>query len=76
VLAFAYCLGLGVPFALVALGVNWVTRALAFVRQHIRAFNIAGGLLLVLLGALMVLGVWTSWIYQHENLAATFKTPV
>ncbi|KRE60530.1 cytochrome C biogenesis protein [Arthrobacter sp. Soil736] len=75
-LAFAYCLGLGVPFGLVALGVNWVTRALAFVRQHIRAVNIAGGLLLVLLGALMILGVWTSWIYQLQNLAATFKTPI
>jgi len=75
-LAFAYCMGLGIPFALVALGVSWVTRALAFVRRHIRTFNIAGGLLLALLGLLMVLGVWTSWIYQLQNLAGTFKTPV
>ena len=31
---FCYCLGLGIPFVLVALGFGWVTGALAFVRRH------------------------------------------
>ncbi|WP_028272457.1 cytochrome c biogenesis CcdA family protein [Arthrobacter sp. UNC362MFTsu5.1] len=75
-LAFAYCMGLGLPFGLAALGVTWVTRTLSFVRRHIRTFNSAGGLLLLLLGLLMVLGVWTSWIYQLQNLAGTFQTPI
>ena len=29
-----YCLGLGIPFVLVALGFGWVTSMLGFVRRH------------------------------------------
>lgn len=75
-LGFLYCLGLGIPFILVALGLNWVTRTLSFIRRHIRAFNIIGGSLLVLVGVLMVSGIWMLWIYQLQNLAGTFTTPV
>ena len=75
-LGFLYCLGLGIPFVLVAMGLDWVTRTLGFVRRHIRAFNIIGGVLLVLVGVLMVTGIWTLWIYQLQNLAGTFTTPV
>ena len=56
--AFVYALGLGIPFLLVALGLNWVTGALTFLRRHIRAVNIIGGILLVLVGILMVSGLW------------------
>ncbi|MFT4470834.1 cytochrome c biogenesis CcdA family protein [Arthrobacter sulfonylureivorans] len=75
-LGFLYCLGLGIPFILVALGLDWVTRTLGFIRRHIRPFNIIGGALLILVGVLMVSGVWTLWIYQLQNLAGTFITPV
>lgn len=75
-LGFLYCLGLGIPFVLVALGLNWVTRTLGFIRRHIRTFNIIGGSLLILVGVLMVSGVWMLWIYQLQNLAATITTPV
>ncbi|APX00453.1 cytochrome c biogenesis CcdA family protein [Arthrobacter sp. QXT-31] len=76
VLAFAYCLGLGIPFVLVALGLNWVTQALAVIRRHIRAVNIGGAVMLMVLGILMVSGIWVRWIYQIQNLAGTFITPV
>ncbi|MDE8669997.1 cytochrome c biogenesis protein CcdA [Pseudarthrobacter sp. H3Y2-7] len=75
-LGFLYCLGLGIPFVLVALGLNWVSRTLGFIRRHIRAFNIVGGCLLILVGVLMASGVWMLWIYQLQNLAATITTPV
>ncbi|UKA56630.1 cytochrome c biogenesis protein CcdA (plasmid) [Arthrobacter sp. FW305-BF8] len=75
-LGFLYCLGLGIPFVLVAVGLNWVTKTLGFIRRHIRAFNIIGGSLLVLVGILMVSGIWMLWIYQLQNLAATITTPV
>jgi cytochrome c-type biogenesis protein len=42
-LGLAYCLGLGIPFLLVALGFGWVTGSLAFFRRHIRTINIIGG---------------------------------
>ncbi|MEO5320960.1 cytochrome c biogenesis protein CcdA [Arthrobacter sp. CC3] len=75
-LAFAYCLGLGIPFALTAMGLGWVSSALAFVRRHIRVVNIAGASMLIVLGVLMVTGVWVQWIYQLQNLSGTFLTPI
>jgi cytochrome c-type biogenesis protein len=58
ILALFYCLGLGIPFLLVAAGLNWVTGSVAFLKRHIRAINIGGGILLVIIGAFMVTGVW------------------
>ena len=75
-LAFVYCLGLGIPFVLVALGLGWVTRVLGLVRRHIRVVNIIGAAMLIALGLMMVTGLWMKWIYQLQNLAGTFITPV
>lgn len=58
-LGLAYSLGLGIPFLLVALGFGWATRTIGFLRRHIRVVNIVGGVLLILLGILMVTGLWT-----------------
>jgi cytochrome c-type biogenesis protein len=58
VLGLAFSLGLGIPFLLVALGLNWVTGSMAFLKRHIRVVNIVGGALLVAVGILMVTGVW------------------
>lgn len=65
VLGIAYCLGLGIPFLLVALGFGWVGSSLAWVKRHIRALNIVGGVLLIVVGVLMVSGLWRwmlSWL--------------
>lgn len=75
-LGFVYCLGLGIPFLLAAAGINWVTTALSYIRRNIRVFNIIGGALLVVVGVLMVSGLWMLWMYQLQNLAGTFTTPV
>lgn len=61
ILGFAYAMGLGIPFILITLGWSWATRSVSFLRRHIRVINIAGGVLLVLLGVLMLSGVW-SWL--------------
>ncbi|MFD6817082.1 cytochrome c biogenesis CcdA family protein [Microbacterium sp. NPDC060132] len=58
-LGLAYSLGLGIPFLLVALGFGWATRAIGFLRRHVRIVNIVGGVMLILLGVLMVTGLWT-----------------
>ncbi|MFB8189577.1 cytochrome c biogenesis CcdA family protein [Microbacterium sp. NPDC055988] len=58
-LGLAYSLGLGIPFLLVALGFGWATKAIGFLRRHIRVVNVIGGVLLILLGILMVTGLWT-----------------
>lgn len=49
-LTFAYCLGLGIPYVLVALGLNWVLKVPTVLRAHIRAVNIAGPVMLIALG--------------------------
>ena len=53
-----YCLGLGIPFVLVALGFGWVASALGFVRRHRRAVSGIGGVLLIVIGVLLVTGAW------------------
>ncbi|TPW74116.1 cytochrome c biogenesis CcdA family protein [Schumannella soli] len=54
----AYCIGLGLPFLLVALGFGWVGTSVRWVRRHIRLVNIIGGVLLIAIGLLMVTGLW------------------
>ncbi|SDR91351.1 cytochrome c biogenesis CcdA family protein [Microterricola viridarii] len=71
-LGLAYCIGLGVPFLLVTLGLSWVTGSVAFFRRHIRAVNIIGGALLIAIGVLMVSGLWTLWIYQLAGGIGSF----
>ncbi|MET8851200.1 cytochrome c biogenesis CcdA family protein [Amycolatopsis sp. NPDC004625] len=53
-----YCLGLGVPFLLIALGARWAVRATDWVRRHGRQVQIFGGVLLLAVGVLLVTGVW------------------
>jgi cytochrome c-type biogenesis protein len=58
VLALLFCVGLGVPFMLVALGFNWVSSSTRWLKRHIRVINIIGGAILVAIGILMVSGIW------------------
>ena len=59
-LGLVYCIGLGIPVPLVALGLSWMTGTVGFLKRHIRAVNIIGGALLMLIGILMVSGLWTA----------------
>ena len=58
VLAVAYCLGLGIPFVLTALGFGRAMVAFDWVRRHQLVVLRVGGGLLVLIGLLLVTGVW------------------
>ena len=75
-LTVAYSLGLGIPFLLVALGFNWISGALGFLRRHIRAINLTGGAFLVAIGLLMVSGLWTVLMYQVQALVAGIVLPI
>lgn len=61
VLAVAYSLGLGLPFLLVAAGLGR-SRVLDLMRTHRRTISRVGGVLLVLVGLLLVSGVWNGWV--------------
>ena len=69
-LSAAYCLGLGVPFILVAMGLGWVTGALRVLRVHARLVSQIGGGLLIVFGILMLTGVWDHWMSQLNTTFA------
>ena len=62
-----YCLGLGVPFVLVALGFGWVSGALGFVRRHRRVVSAIGGVLLIVIGVLLVSGLWNTYVIDLRS---------
>lgn len=65
VLIIAYCLGLGLPFVLVALGSSKALRGVGWLRKHSRTIQMIGGALLVLVGILLITGQWATiveWI--------------
>ena len=72
VLGVAYCLGLGVPFVLVALGARWALGATGFLRRHARTVTRVGGVVLVLVGLLLLTGAWAELMqWLRSWLAAT-----
>jgi cytochrome c-type biogenesis protein len=63
-LSAVYCLGLGVPFLLVALGLGWVSGALRVVRRHGRLVSQVGGAILIVMGILLLTGTWDHWMNE------------
>jgi cytochrome c-type biogenesis protein len=58
ILTAAYCLGLGLPFVLIAVAFRWAAGALAFLKRHYVFVMRLGGVMLVAVGVLMVTGWW------------------
>lgn len=75
-IGLAYCIGLGLPFVLVAIGLGWVASSLTWVRRNIRAINILGGALLVIIGVLMVTGVWAVLMAELGTVISGFDIPL
>jgi cytochrome c-type biogenesis protein len=68
ILTFAYCLGLGIPFLILALAFERGVGAFGFARRHARAFSLFGGAMLVAVGILEITGAWSSallWLKLH-----------
>ncbi|GLZ50930.1 cytochrome c biogenesis CcdA family protein [Actinomycetospora sp. NBRC 106378] len=75
-LVLAYCLGLGVPFILIALGAGRAVRAQAWLRAHVRTIQIAGGVLLVIVGLALATGLWGELVTELRAPIAGFSTPL
>ena len=73
-LVVLYCAGLGIPFLLLAFGFGWASGAVAVLRRHSRAIQIAGALALIGLGILMVSGAWGSFIAWLQNRVGGVET--
>lgn len=59
VLTIAYCLGLGLPFIVVAFGLRSSQRMVEWMKRRRLAIMRFGGALLVLIGLMLVTGVWS-----------------
>nr|WP_277606088.1 cytochrome c biogenesis protein CcdA [Glycomyces sp. L485] len=60
-LMIAYCLGLGLPFVLFAVGMHRLAAALEFMKRHSRAIAVTGGAMLVAVGLMLATGAWTEF---------------
>ncbi len=69
-----YCAGLGLPFIAVAFGFGWAAGGLAVLRRHTRAIQIVGAVCLIILGLLMLTGVWASFIAWLQGRLAGIGT--
>src|ERR1700761_8848131 len=76
-LVIAYCLGLGIPFVLLAFGSAGAVAGLGWLRRHTRAIQIFGGALLIAVGALLVTGVWNDFIsWLRDALVSDVRLPI
>jgi len=75
-LAIVYSLGLGLPFVLVAAGFGWASKTVGFVKKNIRAINLFGGALLVVLGLLLVTGLWQQVIDWIAEVTLVFTPAI
>jgi len=75
-LGAVYCLGLGIPFLLVALGFGWVSGSVTWLKRNIRIVNIVGGAVLVVIGLLMVTGLWQAMVSAFGAVIGAFVTPL
>ncbi|ABM11705.1 cytochrome c biogenesis CcdA family protein [Mycolicibacterium vanbaalenii] len=77
VLVIAYCLGLGIPFVLLAFGSARAVAGLGWLRRHTRTIQVLGGVLMILVGAALVTGLWNdfvSWI--RDAFVSDVRLPI
>jgi len=75
ILAFFYCLGLGVPFVVAALATEWMATVSTWLRRHARTIGVIGGVLLIAIGVCEVTGLWLTfvlWIQTHLPATTSF----
>jgi cytochrome c-type biogenesis protein len=58
ILTTAYCLGLGIPFIATGIALDRALRTFAVVKRHYGVVKAVGGGLLVVVGVLLVTGLW------------------
>ncbi len=75
-LTAAYCAGLGLPFVLTGLAFSRALGAFAVVKRHHAVVMRLGGGLLVVVGLLLVSGLWSSVIADLRGWVSGFETAV
>lgn len=77
VLVLAYCLGLGIPFVLLAFGSARAVAGLGWLRRHTRTIQIFGGVLLIVVGTALVTGLWNDFIsWVRDAFVSDVRLPI
>lgn len=69
-----YCLGLGLPFVLLAFGSTWAAGATRWAQRHSRTIQIVGGIMLIIVGALLATGLWMEFVAWLRDFAISDTT--
>ena len=75
-LSLAYCIGLGLPFLVIGLAMERGLEAMAWARRNARAIQVVGGVSMILLGVLMVTGLWGSLTIAMRGWVSGFEVPL
>lgn len=77
-LMLTYSLGLGLPFVLVGLGLRRLMGALAWVKRNYHWMASVGGVLMIAIGVLLVLNLWTRFLAWSGllDLVSGFEPPI
>ncbi|MPY78803.1 MAG: cytochrome c biogenesis protein CcdA [Actinophytocola sp.] len=76
-LVIVYCLGLGLPFVLIAYGARWAVRATDWLRHNGRRVQLAGGGLLLVVGIALVTGLWGELVgWMRDTFISDVELPL
>jgi cytochrome c-type biogenesis protein len=75
-LSFVYCLGLGLPFVVLALAFSRMAGAIGWIKKHYVWVMRVGGGMLILVGILLVTGLWTEFTIWLRVTMPGFTTPL
>ncbi len=71
-----YCVGLGAPFIAAAMAYRRMLGAVGWVRRHQRGVQVAGGIMMILVGVLLLTGLWQTLITQLQSWALGYVAPL
>ena len=75
-LSFFYCLGLGLPFVVVGLLYRRLLGTVGWVRRHSQLVMRIGGGMLVLIGLLLITGLWDELTIAMRSWASSWGVPL
>ena len=75
-LSFFYCLGLGLPFIVVGLLYRRLLGTVGWVRRHSQLVMRIGGAMLVIIGVLLVTGLWDDLTIGLRSWASDWGVPL
>jgi cytochrome c-type biogenesis protein len=75
-LSVAYSLGLGIPFILTGFAFRRMLGAVKWIRRHQVWVTRIGGMMLIMVGLLLVTGLWDQWVGDLRSSIVGFEIPV